>query len=63
MQIVAEVIRFLYLCVVTCVAFYGLHNLVTTILYLRARKDKTQKSSKAGRPAALAARDHSTADL
>ncbi|HEY6072272.1 MAG TPA: cellulose synthase family protein, partial [Anaerolineales bacterium] len=50
MQFVTEVIRFLYLLVVACLAFYGLHNLVTTILYLRARNNKAPISRRPDAP-------------
>jgi len=37
-QIFAEVIQVFYLLIVLALALYGLHNLATTLLYLRSRK-------------------------
>ena len=42
MQTLGGVVGFLYLMIVACLALYGLHNLVTTLLYLRAKKGKRQ---------------------
>ncbi len=45
MQIVADIVGFIYLVIIIALAIYGLYNLFTTILYLRLRKlAKPEKS-------------------
>ncbi|MGE5249774.1 MAG: glycosyltransferase [Bacteroidota bacterium] len=45
MQALADLIGYFYLLVVFSLALYGLHNLVTTFLYLRARRASTPARS------------------
>ena len=54
MQTLAAVIGFLYLVVVACLSLYGLHNLITTLLYLHAKTHaRTESRPRSTKPGVL----------